>query len=72
VKKSDGVALTERPGVWFGLLYRALEEQDFVKAGEAQVNLRRLGVVVRFQRFPRRSSDSASQEELPREEVARI
>lgn len=38
----------ERPATWFGLLMQAIEEQDFAKAAEAQQNLKRLGVVVRF------------------------
>jgi hypothetical protein len=42
----------ERPGVWFGLLYRALEEQDFAEAAEAQENLERLGVRVHFLKLP--------------------
>jgi hypothetical protein len=41
-----------RPGVWFGILYRALENLDFKGAAEAQENLNRLGVEVRFRQWP--------------------
>ena len=42
----------QRPGVWFGLLWQALQEQNFAKAAEAQDNLERLGVQVRFSKLP--------------------
>lgn len=36
------------PGVWFSMLCNALAEHDFNRAAEAQQNLKRLGVSVRF------------------------
>jgi hypothetical protein len=53
----------ERPGVWLGLLWQALEEQDFAKAGEAQENLARLGIEVRFRRLPQPCQEGALSEE---------
>jgi hypothetical protein len=37
------------PGMWFSILCNALAEHDFARAAEAQENLERLGVSVRFQ-----------------------
>jgi hypothetical protein len=34
--------------VWFSILCNALAEHDFAQAAEAQENLERLGVTVRF------------------------
>jgi len=41
-------AWRDSPGVWFSLLCNALAEHDFDRAAEAQTNLDRLGVLVRF------------------------
>jgi hypothetical protein len=49
--------------VWFGLLWQALELQDFDKAVEAQRQLSRLGVAFRFTRLP-------AIEKMPTQEVA--
>jgi hypothetical protein len=38
----------KRPGVWFSLLCQALAEHNFEAAAEANKNLHRLGVEVRF------------------------
>jgi hypothetical protein len=55
----------ERPGVWFGLLWQALEEQDFGKAAEAQENLERLGVHVRFQKLPQPLQERIQERRTP-------
>ena len=41
---------TDWPAYWFVALERAIEEGDYEKAAEAQRNLKRLGVTVRFER----------------------
>lgn len=45
---------TQRPEdcatAWFAVLERALMDNDFVRAGKAQLELQRLGVEVRFTR----------------------
>jgi hypothetical protein len=38
----------DSPGVWFSILVNAIADHDFDRAAEAEENLRRLGVTVRF------------------------
>jgi hypothetical protein len=48
--------LKNSPGIWFGLLCRALARHDFDDAAAYQRELRRLGVTVKFSSIPKDES----------------
>ena len=52
--------ITDVPIYWFARLDRAIEEGGFEAAAEAQRNLERLGVIVRYGRPERRVVTSAN------------
>jgi hypothetical protein len=54
------------PGVWFSMLCNAIAEHNFDLAAEAQENLQRLGVSVRFRNLQSVVNTSSS---LPAEDA---
>jgi hypothetical protein len=47
-KESRGREYADSPVAWFVMLERARQESDFEAAAQAQRELKRLGVIVRF------------------------